>query len=196
MCRITENKQLKMEVVYQTWPWYVSGFLIAAVMLLLIYFGKSFGMSSNLRTLCTIGGAGKVADFFKFEWRTQIWSLIVVLGAMIGGFIAYNYMESPDIVQLNPKTITQLQAMKIDAPQGKLLPDALFGEEVLKNPKMLFILLVGGLLIGFGTRYAGGCTSGHAISGLSNLQLPSLIAVIGFFVGGLVMSWLILPLIF
>ncbi|HUH52380.1 MAG TPA: YeeE/YedE thiosulfate transporter family protein [Flavobacterium sp.] len=185
-----------MEVVYQTWPWYVSGFLIAAVMLLLIYFGKSFGMSSNLRTLCTIGGAGKVADFFKFEWRTQIWSLIVVLGAMIGGFIAYNYMESPDIVQLNPKTITQLQAMKIDAPQGKLLPDALFGEEVLKNPKMLFILLVGGLLIGFGTRYAGGCTSGHAISGLSNLQLPSLIAVIGFFVGGLVMSWLILPLIF
>ena len=196
MCRITENKQLKMEVVYQTWPWYVSGFLIAAVMLLLIYFGKSFGMSSNLRTLCTIGGAGKVADFFKFEWRTQIWSLIVVLGAMIGGFIAYNYMESPDIVQLNPKTITQLQAMQIDAPQGKLLPDALFGEEVLKNPKMLFILLVGGLLIGFGTRYAGGCTSGHAISGLSNLQLPSLIAVIGFFVGGLVMSWLILPLIF
>lgn len=196
MCRITENKQLKMEVVYQTWPWYVSGFLIAAVMLLLIYFGKSFGMSSNLRTLCTIGGAGKVADFFKFEWRTQIWSLIVVLGAMIGGFIAYNYMENPDIVQLNPKTITQLQAMKIDAPQGKLLPDALFGEEVLKNPKMLFILLVGGLLIGFGTRYAGGCTSGHAISGLSNLQLPSLIAVIGFFVGGLVMSWLILPLIF
>lgn len=196
MWRITENKQLKMEVVYQTWPWYVSGFLIAAIMLLLIYFGKSFGMSSNLRTLCTIGGAGKVADFFKFEWRTQIWSLVVVLGAMIGGFIAYNYLESPDIVQLNPKTIIELQAMQIDAPDGKLLPDALFGVEVLKNPKMLLILLVGGLLIGFGTRYAGGCTSGHAISGLSNLQLPSLIAVIGFFVGGLVMSWIILPLIF
>lgn len=196
MWRITENKQLKMEVVYQTWPWYVSGFLIAAIMLLLIYFGKSFGMSSNLRTLCTIGGAGKVADFFKFEWRTQIWSLVVVLGAMIGGFIAYNYLESPDIVQLNPKTINELQAMNIDAPDGKLVPDALFGAEVLQSPKMILILLLGGLLIGFGTRYAGGCTSGHAISGLSNLQLPSLIAVVGFFIGGLLMSWLILPLIF
>lgn len=185
-----------MEVVYQTWPWYVSGFLIASVMLLLIYFGKSFGMSSNLRTLCTIGGAGKFSDFFKFEWRTQIWSLIVVLGAMIGGFIAHNYLESTDIVQLNPKTITELQAMNIDAPEGKLVPDMLFGDEALKSPKMIIILLIGGVLIGFGTRYAGGCTSGHAISGLSNLQLPSLLAVIGFFVGGLLMSWIILPLLF
>lgn len=185
-----------MEVVYQTWPWYVSGFLIASVMLLLIYFGKSFGMSSNLRTLCSIGGAGKFSDFFNFEWRTQIWSLTVVVGAMIGGFIAHNYLESTDIVQLNPKTITELQAMNIDAPEGKLVPDTLFGNEALKSPKMIIIMLVGGVLIGFGTRYAGGCTSGHAISGLSNLQLPSLLAVIGFFVGGLLMSWIILPLIF
>lgn len=185
-----------MEVVYQTWPWYVSGFLIASVMLLLIYFGKSFGMSSNLRTLCSIGGAGKFSDFFNFEWRTQIWSLTVVVGAMIGGFIAHNYLGSADIVQLNPKTITELQAMNIDAPEGKLVPDTLFGNEALKSPKMIVIMLVGGVLIGFGTRYAGGCTSGHAISGLSNLQLPSLLAVIGFFVGGLLMSWIILPLIF
>lgn len=185
-----------MEVVYQTWPWYVSGFLIASVMLLLIYFGKSFGMSSNLRTLCSIGGAGKFSDFFNFEWRTQIWSLTVVVGAMIGGFIAHNYLESTDIVQLNPKTITELQAINIDAPEGKLVPDTLFGNEALKSPKMIIIMLVGGVLIGFGTRYAGGCTSGHAISGLSNLQLPSLLAVIGFFVGGLLMSWIILPLIF
>lgn len=185
-----------MEIFYGTWPWYVSGLLLAAVMLLLVYFGKSFGMSSNLRTLCSIGGAGKFSDFFKPNWRQQKWNLTVVLGAMIGGFIAYNYLSDGSGVNINPDTIIELQTMNIEAPQGKLVPDAIFGKEAMKNPKFIAILLIGGLLVGFGTRYAGGCTSGHAISGLSNLQLPSLIAVIGFFAGGLLMSWIILPLIF
>lgn len=165
-------------------------------MLLLIYFGKSFGMSSNLRTLCSIGGAGKFSEFFKPDWREQKWNLIVVLGAMIGGFIAYNYLSDGSGMNINPQTITELQAMGIEAPNGKLLPDVFTGEDALKSPKTIAILLIGGILVGFGTRYAGGCTSGHAISGLSNLQLPSLIAVIGFFIGGLVMSWFLLPLIF
>lgn len=181
---------------YGTWPWYVSGFLIAAVMLTLIYFGKNFGMSSNLRTMCSALGAGKSAEFFRFDWKAQRWNLTVVLGAMLGGFIATHYMSDGSGVNLNPKTVTELQQMNIDAPEGKLLPDALTSSEALQDPKILAILLVGGLLVGFGTRYAGGCTSGHAISGLSNLQLPSLIAVIGFFIGGLIMSWLLLPLIF
>jgi len=186
-----------MDVIYGTWPWYVSGFLIGAVMLLLVYFGNTFGMSSNLRTMCTILGAGKTSDFFKFDWKTQRWNLAVVLGAMLGGFIAVTYLTSPDVptVVLNPATVTELQQMNIDAPNGKLLPDALTGTDALQSPKVLGILLLGGLLVGFGTRYAGGCTSGHAITGLSNLQLPSLIAVIGFFIGGLIMSWLLLPLI-
>lgn len=185
-----------MEFIYGTWPWYVSGALMAAVMLLLVYFGKSFGMSSNLRTLCSIGGAGKFSDFFRPNWREQKWNLIVVLGAMIGGFFAYNYLSDGSGVNLNPQTISELQVMNIEAPNGKLLPEMFAGEDALKDPKMIAILLIGGVLVGFGTRYAGGCTSGHAISGLSNLQLPSLIAVIGFFIGGLVMSWFILPLIF
>lgn len=50
--------------------------------------------------------------------------------------------------------------------------------------------------MGFGARWAGGCTSGHAISGLSNLQLPSLVAVLGFFAGGLLMTHLLFPLLF
>lgn len=181
---------------YGTWPWYVSGFLIGAVMLMLIYFGKNFGMSSNLRTMCSALGAGKSAEFFRFDWKAQRWNLTVVLGAVLGGFIATHYMSDGSGVNLNPKTIVELQQMNIDAPEGKLLPDALAGPEALQDPKILAILLIGGLLVGFGTRYAGGCTSGHAISGLSNLQLPSLIAVIGFFIGGLIMSWLLLPLIF
>ena len=181
---------------YGTWPWYVSGFLIGAVMLMLIFFGKNFGMSSNLRTMCSALGAGKSAEFFRFDWKAQRWNLTVVLGAVLGGFIATHYMSDGSGVNINPKTIVELQQMNIDAPEGKLLPNALAGPEALQDPKILAILLIGGLLVGFGTRYAGGCTSGHAISGLSNLQLPSLIAVIGFFIGGLVMSWLLLPLIF
>lgn len=165
-------------------------------MLLLIYFGKSFGMSSNLRTVCSAFGAGKNVAFFRFDWKKQRWNLVVVLGAMLGGFIATTYLTDGSGVNINPQTVTELQAMGIDAPEGKLLPDTLVGAEALQSPKMLGILLLGGLLVGFGTRYAGGCTSGHAITGLSNLQLPSLIAVIGFFIGGLIMSWLLLPIIF
>jgi len=185
-----------MDSITQTWPWYVSGFLIGMVMLLLNYFGKVFGMSSNIRTLCTLAGADKFAEFFRFDWKSQIWNLVVLLGAMLGGFVAVHYMSDPTNVAINPKTIEQLATLNIDAPNGKLAPEALFGNEVFSSPKMLAILLVGGILIGFGSRYAGGCTSGHAISGLSNLQIPSLKAVIGFFVGGLIMAHFLLPLIF
>lgn len=185
-----------MDLITQTWPWYVSGFLIGMVMLLLNYFGKVFGMSSNIRTLCTIAGAGKFSDFFRFDWKSQIWNLVVLAGAMLGGFVAVHYMSDPTNVDINPKTIEQLATLNIDAPNGKLAPEALFGNEVFNSPKMLAILLIGGILIGFGSRYAGGCTSGHAISGLSNLQIPSLKAVIGFFVGGLIMAHFLLPLIF
>jgi len=185
-----------MDFLYHTWHWSVAGFLIALIMLSLNYFGKVFGMSSNLRTLCTLAGADKCADFFKFDTKSQYWNLLVVLGAMLGGFVAVHFLSDPSNVMLNPETIKQLATMGIDAPNGKLLPNALFGNEVFQSPKMIFILVVGGLLIGFGSRYAGGCTSGHAIAGMSNLQRQSLKAVIGFFVGGLIMSHFILPLIF
>ena len=185
-----------MEIIFQTWPWYVSGFLIGMIMLCLIYFGKTFGMSSNLRSMCTIMGAGKRTAFFDFDWKEQRWNLVVVAGAMLGGFVAVNFMSDPSNVDINPKTIEQLAQLGIDAPDGKLVPDALFGTDVFQSPKGILILIIGGILIGFGTRYAGGCTSGHAISGLSNLQVPSLKAVIGFFIGGLIMAYFIFPLIF
>lgn len=185
-----------MNVYFQTWPWYISGFLIGMIMLSLIYFGKHFGMSSNLESLCSMSGLGKKVSYFDFDWKTNKWNLIVVVGAMIGGYVAVNFMGDPTNVAINLKTIEQLASLGIDAPDGKLAPDALFGNQIFESPKSIFILLIGGILIGFGTRYAGGCTSGHAISGLSNLQLPSLKAVIGFFIGGLLMAHLILPLIF
>lgn len=184
-----------MEFISQTWSWYVSGFIIGLIMLCLIYFGKTFGMSSNLRSLCSIAGLGKKMDFFDFDWKSQRWNLVVVLGAMLGGFVAVHFMSDPSNVTINPATIAQLTPLGIDAPNGKLMPNALFGTQILQSPKSIFILLVGGVLIGFGSRYAGGCTSGHAISGLSNLQIPSLKAVIGFFIGGLIMVHFLLPIL-
>lgn len=185
-----------MDVIFQTWSWYVSGFLIGMIMLCLIYFGKAFGMSSNLSTLCSMTGIGKRVSFFDFDWKAQRWNLLVVLGAMLGGFVAVQFMGDASNVDINPKTIAQLAQMGIDAPNGKLLPDTLFSNAIFQSPKMILVLIIGGVLIGFGTRYASGCTSGHAISGLSNLQIKSLKAVIGFFIGGLIMSHFILPLIF
>lgn len=185
-----------MDFLFQTWHWSVAGFLIAIIMLMLNYFGKVFGMSSNLRTLCTIAGAGRCSDFFRFDAKAQFWNLLVIFGAMIGGYVAVHYMSDPSNVSINPQTIAQLEAMGFDAPNGKLLPQVMFGNQVFQSPKMIFILVLGGFLIGFGSRYAGGCTSGHAIAGMSNLQKQSLKAVIGFFVGGLLMTHFVFPLIF
>lgn len=185
-----------MNPIFQTWPWYVSGFLIGMVMLALIYFGKNFGMSTNLQSLCSMTGLGKRIAYFDFDWKANRWNFVVVLGAMAGGFVAVHFMSDPSNVSINPQTIAQLSQLGIDAPDGQLMPKALFGEQIWQSPKSILILLGGGILIGFGTRYAGGCTSGHAISGLSNLQLPSLKAVIGFFIGGLIMAHFLLPLLF
>jgi hypothetical protein len=118
---------------------------------------------------------------------------MVVLGAALGGFVAIHYLSSPDNVQISADTITKLQTMGIDAPNGKFLPDFFFASSDLY---IIILMISGGFLIGFGSRYAGGCTSGHAISGLSNLQIPSLIAVVGFFVGGLLMVHVFIPLLF
>ncbi|SHJ77518.1 hypothetical protein SAMN04487911_13614 [Arenibacter nanhaiticus] len=185
-----------MESILQPWPWYVAGPLIATVMLLLMYFGKTFGMSSNLRTLCTIGGAGKFSDFFNFDWKAQRWNLVVVLGAVIGGFIATQFLSDGSTMALSSDTIADLSALGFNNAGETLLPPEIYSWENVLTLKGLSILIIGGFLVGFGTRYAGGCSSGHAITGLSNLQLPSLIAVIGFFIGGLIMTHFILPLIF
>ncbi|PZD77126.1 YeeE/YedE family protein [Mesonia sp. K7] len=185
-----------MNWIYEPWPWYVSGPLIALIMFVLLLIGKQFGMSSNLRTACAAMGAGKASDFFKFDWRSERWNLMVVLGAVIGGFIAANYL-SDNTVEINPQVAKQLASdYNLKSAGDTYLPPEIFSSEALGDPQILGVLLLGGLLVGFGARYAGGCTSGHAISGLSNLQLPSLIAVLGFFVGGLIMIHFLYPLIF
>lgn len=185
-----------MELILQPWPWYISGPLLAIVMYLLVYFGQTFGVSSNLRTLCTIGGAARYSDFFRFEWKSQLWNLMVVLGAVLGGGIAYFLLSDHAVIELNSATIVQLHEFGFKNIGESLVPMEVFGLESIYSLKGIALLTIGGFLVGFGTRYAGGCTSGHAITGLSNLQLPSLIAVVGFFIGGLLMTHLILPLLF
>lgn len=184
-----------MEWIFNPWPWYIGGPMIALVMFLLLYFGKNFGMSSNLRTFCTICGAGKSNEFFNFDWKTQQWNLLVSAGAIIGGALAAHFLSTDSSVAIHPDTITKLQELNINSAGVSYLPEELFSVEALMQPKVLLILSIGGFLVGFGARYAGGCTSGHAISGLSNLQLVSLYAVIGFFIGGLFMNHLLLPFI-
>lgn len=185
-----------MNWILEPWPWYISGPMIAFIMFLLLMVDKNFGMSSNLRTMCTICGAGNKAEFFKFDWKAQRWNLIVVLGAVIGGFIGSHVLSAETAVAISPDTIADLQSLGFNSAGKTYLPSELFDLSALKDIKSLAILAIGGLLVGFGARYAGGCTSGHAISGLSNLQLASLIAVIGFFIGGLAMIHFIFPLIF
>jgi uncharacterized membrane protein YedE/YeeE len=183
------------EFITQTWSWWFSGTLIAVIMFFLLYFGQSFGFSSNLRTICAVAGLGKKTKFFDFNWKTQIWNLVFLFGSITGGFIAKQFLSIDVPVKISQATINDLSKLGIAAPTS-LLPPELFSLEAILSIKGFLVLAFGGILVGFGSRYAGGCTSGHAISGLSDLQVPSLIAVVGFFIGGLIMTFFILPLIF
>ncbi|RYY37831.1 MAG: YeeE/YedE family protein [Sphingobacteriaceae bacterium] len=183
-----------IELIRQPWPWYASGAAIAALMVTLLLFGKSFGFSSNLRTICAACGAGKKVKFFDFDWKSQGWNLLFLVGSIIGGFISAQWLTNDAPLQLSAATISDLKKLGVYF-DGGFAPMQLFGDGALASVKNLLLLLVGGFLVGFGSRYAGGCTSGHAISGLSNLQWPSLLAVIGFFIGGLIMTHFVLPII-
>jgi len=162
----------------------------------LLYFNKTFGISSSFETLCTISGAGRISSFFKTEWKSRIWNLVFAVGALIGGFIASEYLKKDTTIVLHEHTMEVLQGYGIDNIGEEFLPSQLFNWSNVLELKGFVLMVVGGFLIGFGTRYAGGCTSGHAISGLSNLQLPSLIAVIGFFLGGMITVYFIFPILF
>ena len=185
-----------MEFITQPWAWYVSGPMIAIVLLLMNYFGRGFGVSTNLETFCSIGGAGKASDYFKKDWKEQTWSLVFVIGIILGGYLSSNYLMSSESIALNPETVSELAELGFANAGESYFPTEIFSTENIFSLKGLAILIGAGFLIGFGSRYAGGCTSGHAITGLSSLQFPSLLAVIGFFIGGLIMTRFLIPLIF
>ncbi len=183
------------EFLYEPWPWYVAGPIIGLLVPLLLFVGgKKFGFSSNLRHMCTACNISK-ANYFNYDWKEDgRWNLTMLIGTITGGFLGGYVFANPEPIQLAASTIEDLRALGIQDFMG-LVPDDFFTWGALGSFPGILILTLGGFLVGFGARYAGGCTSGHAISGLSDLQLASLIAVIGFFIGGLIMTWLIYPII-
>lgn len=181
-----------MNLLQQPWHWSVAGILIGlTVPALLILGNRHFGISSSMRHLCAACLPTKVR-YFRYDWRRESWNLFFVAGILIGGFIAAYGLPNPEPMQIAEATRTRLEAQGIRDFQG-LLPTDLFNVENLATLRGFIFMVIGGFMVGFGTRYAGGCTSGHSITGLANLQIPSLIATIAFMVGGFLMTWFGLP---
>jgi uncharacterized protein len=176
-----------IEWISQPWPWYVAGPMIGlTVPALLILGNKTFGISSSLRHICAACVPAGI-PFFSYNWKKEIWNLLFVLGTAIGGFIAMNFLANPNTIVISEATQADLAALGI-TDFTDLMPSDIFSWETVFSAKGLLFFVVGGFLVGFGTRYAGGCTSGHAIMGISSLQWPSLVATIFFMIGGFLMT--------
>ena len=182
------------EFLHASWHWLPSGLALAGMVFLMTWLGRSFGVSTTFKGICTAAGAGKKFAFFDSPLKDHYWRFAFVGGIVIGGAITSLFFPSSEPVQISESTRLHLADWGISSIQGNgFLPTEIFH---FGNPTGVIMAVLGGLLVGFGARYAGGCTSGHAITGLSHLQLPSLLTVMGFFIGGLLMTWGILPLIF
>ena len=178
----------------QPWPWYVAGPLIGlAVPALLIAGNKALGISSSLRHICAACVPAKI-PFLNYDWKKESWNLFFAAGILIGGFIAGYLLRPPDPVNISPKTTRQLADFGIQRQTG-MLPKEVFSWQSLLTPGGLLLIVGGGFLVGFGTRYAGGCTSGHGIMGLSSFQWTSLLAIISFFAGGILSTFVFLPVL-
>lgn len=183
-----------IDLIKQPWPWYIAGAIIGLIVPALLLLGnKHFGISANLRHICAACFPARI-KFFQYNWKKEAWNLFFVGGILLGGFISAQFLANPDPVQIAPALVEELKGYGI-TDYSYLVPVDLFNWESLLSLRGFILLVGGGFLVGFGTRYAGGCTSGHSIMGLSNLQLPSLIATISFMVGGFIMANLILPFI-
>ena len=176
------------------WPWYVAGPLIGLMVPLLLLIGnKTFGISSSLRHICAACIPSKI-PFFQYNWKKEVWNLFFVAGILLGGLVVALLLQNPDPVQIDSRLSDELKQYGINNYQG-LVPTELFNWNTLFSLKGMVMMVGGGFLVGFGTRYGGGCTSGHAIMGLSNLQWPSLVATISFMAGGFLVANFILPYI-
>lgn len=181
-----------LEWLKQPWPWYIAGPLIGLTVPALLLLGnRTFGISSSLRHICAVCVPARIS-FFRYDWKKEVWNLFFVGGILLGGIIAGQLLADPQPVKVSAELSTELAGYGI-TDYSHMVPKDLFSWETLFTVRGVIMMIVGGFLVGFGTRYAGGCTSGHAIMGLSNLQLPSLVATCCFMAGGFITTWLILP---
>lgn len=185
-----------LDLISRPWPWYVAGPLIGLMVPILLLVGnRMFGFSSNFRHACAAILPGR-AEYLRYDWRgAGGWNLVFALGTLLGGALAATLLANPEPIAISASTRADLAALGVSDFSG-YVPSEVFSWAALGTVRGLVMLVLGGFLVGFGTAYAGGCTSGHGIAGLADFQLPSLIAVVGFFVGGLVGTHLLLPLLF
>jgi uncharacterized membrane protein YedE/YeeE len=185
---------MMLEMLKSPWPWYIAGPLIGLTVPVLLLIGnKSFGISSTLRHICAACVPANI-PFFKYEWKREVWNLVFVTGIFLGAVIAVTFIDDPNPVVVNPNLASELSGYGI-TDYNALVPVEVFNWSALLSLKGFLMMVAGGFLIGFGTRYAGGCTSGHSIMGLSTLQWPSLVATCCFMMGGILMANWILPAI-
>ena len=183
-----------IEWIKQPWPWYVAGPLIGLMVPTLLILGnRMFGVSASLRHVCAACVPMNIS-FFKYDWKKEMWNLFFVGGILLGGLITLFFLQNPDPVIVDPRLSTELAGYGITNTEG-LVPKDLFDWSNVLSLKGFVLMIVGGFFVGFGTRYAGGCTSGHAIMGLSNLQVPSLVATCCFMLGGFFCANILLPFI-
>jgi hypothetical protein len=176
-----------------SWPWWVAGPLIGLTVPLLHWIGgHQFGLSANLRHLCAICLPARGA-FFRYDWRSEgLWNLILAAGIVLGGFVGHRLLSDPSRqIEVAPETAATLAELGLE--RGPVAPERLVSWRALATLPGFLSLVVGGFAVGFGARWAGGCTSGHAISGLAAFEVASLLAVLGFFAGGLFVAWWLLP---
>ncbi|KAA2243215.1 YeeE/YedE family protein [Chitinophaga agrisoli] len=183
-----------LQTLSQPWPWYIAGPLIGLIVPALLLLGnKSFGVSANLRHICAACLPANI-PFFSYDWKKESWNLFFIAGIAIGAFLATYGLANPQPIQVHPALVRELGGYGIH-DYSNIIPQELFNFSSLLSIHGFIIIAIGGFLVGFGTRYAGGCTSGHAIMGLATLQWPSLVATCCFMAGGFFMANVILPFI-
>lgn len=181
------------EAITGPWPWYVSGPLLGLMVPILLLVGnKNFGISSTLRHVCSAAIPTKAAYFRTNDWRGSAWNLVMAAGVVLGGAVAVVFLGGDRAPEVSSQAVALFASWNIDAPAA-LQPQEIYGASGAFTPRALVSLVLGGFLVGFGTRYANGCTSGHAIMGLSLLNVGSLVATLGFFAGGVIVSNFVLP---
>lgn len=181
-----------LSVLQEPWPWYVTGPLIGLMVPLLLIIGnKSFGISSSLKHACAACFPANI-KFFEYNWKKESWNIVFVFGVFAGGFVAGHVFKNPEPIQLSDAAKNAFLEMGF-ANLTKMAPVEIFNIDNLQSMQGLIFMVLGGFLVGFGTRYANGCTSGHSITGIANLQVSSIVATMCFFAGGLIMNWIIMP---
>lgn len=184
-----------LDVIRQPWHWAIGGLAIALISIVLTLMGKAFGVSTAFKILCSYAGAGKKSSYFDIDLKNEAWRIYFVIGGIVGGYITANWLASPSAVAISDSTVAYLAELGLAYPESDssglgFVPTTLFNYGSIAG---IILALIGGFFVGFGSRYGEGCTSGHAITGLAHFQLPSLVTVIGFFIGGLFMTWFVLP---